>query len=73
MVHNTIESLSDATVSKVGILNQSVTRYFILSMMAGVYVGLGIVLVFSIGAPLGGGLFIGAAYWYVANKQLEKE
>lgn len=52
MVHNTIESLSDAAVSKVGVLNQSVTRYFVLSMMAGVYVGLGIVLVFSIGAPL---------------------
>ena len=52
MVHNTIESLSDAAVSKVGLLNQSVTRYFVLSMMAGVYVGLGIVLVFSIGAPL---------------------
>ena len=52
LITDTIQSMSNAAANKVNVLNQSMTRYFVLSMMAGVYVGLGIILIFSIGAPL---------------------
>jgi len=47
-----VENFSNAAVKKAGMMNSSVARYFVLSMMAGIYVGFGIMLVFSIGAPL---------------------
>jgi len=47
-----IIKLVEASKEKINMLNKSVIRYFILSMLAGIYVGLGIVLIFSIGAPL---------------------
>lgn len=37
--------------NKIKFLNQNPLGYFIAAMMAGVYVGLGILLIFSIGAP----------------------
>ncbi|MCX7920895.1 MAG: formate/nitrite transporter family protein [Clostridia bacterium] len=46
-----ILKMIEASKAKVNILNKSIGRYFLLSMMAGIYVGLGIVLIFSIGAP----------------------
>jgi nitrite transporter NirC len=52
MVLPTIEYFEKAAVTKVTFLKQSLARYFILSMMAGMYVGFGIVLIFSIGGPL---------------------
>lgn len=47
-----ISKISIAARSKSELLHNSLSKYFILSMMAGIYVGLGIVLIFSIGAPL---------------------
>ena len=47
-----ILKLADASKQKIDLLNKSFIRYFILSMLAGIYVGFGIILIFSIGAPL---------------------
>ena len=47
-----ILNLAEVSKQKIQLLNKSILRYLILSMMAGIYVGFGIVLIFSIGAPL---------------------
>lgn len=47
-----LEKLSVAATVKKKLLNDSFIKYFILSMMAGIYVGFGIMLIFSVGAPL---------------------
>lgn len=47
-----LEKLAAAAIEKIQLLNRSIIRYFILSMLAGIYVGFGIILIFSIGAPL---------------------
>ncbi|AGB41195.1 formate/nitrite transporter [Halobacteroides halobius DSM 5150] len=52
MFTKTVNSVAAAAKKKVGFMNQSLVKYFILSMMAGAFVGLGIMLIFSIGAPL---------------------
>ena len=52
MEKETVSKLSDAAKSKADFLNKSPLRYFVYSMLAGIYVGLGIILIFSIGAPL---------------------
>jgi nitrite transporter NirC len=52
MVLETVNGFAGAAAKKVAFLNKSVLRYFLLSLLAGVYVGLGIVLIFSIGGPL---------------------
>ncbi len=52
MVGATVEDFEVAAVKKLELMRQSLSRYFLLSMMAGAYVGFGIVLIFSIGAPL---------------------
>jgi nitrite transporter len=54
MVSETIELFSNAAVTKVKFLKDSVLRYFVLSMLAGIYVGFGIVLIFSVAGPLKG-------------------
>jgi len=51
-VNEMIIKLAEASKEKISLLNKSIIRYFLLSMLAGIYVGLGIVLIFSIGAPL---------------------
>ena len=48
----TIATAATAARTKAGLLSSSPMQYLILSAMAGIYVGLGIVLIFSIGAPL---------------------
>ena len=48
----TIEKMSLAAEAKVSALRRSPLSYFVLSALAGVYVGFGIVLIFAIGAPL---------------------
>ncbi len=48
----TVANFAAAAEVKIGILNNNFTRYFLLSMMAGIYVGFGIILIFSVGAPL---------------------
>ena len=52
MVDDTIEAVSLAAGAKSRLLEGSLARYLVLAMLAGAYVGLGIVLIFAIGAPL---------------------
>lgn len=47
-----IESVGDAAVKKVNYLKNNKLKYLIFSAFAGSFVGLGIMLIFSIGAPL---------------------
>ncbi|SDZ09084.1 nitrite transporter NirC [Evansella caseinilytica] len=47
-----IQSLSDAAVLRVDQINTSKTKYFVSAMMAGFFVGLGIILIFTIGGLL---------------------
>ena len=52
MVQDTIELVAAAADKKRQLLDGSLPRYLILSALAGAYVGLGIALIFAIGAPL---------------------
>jgi nitrite transporter NirC len=52
MEHETAFALANAARTKAGFLKASPLQYFVLSLMAGAFVGLGIVLIFAIGAPL---------------------
>ncbi|HLH26899.1 MAG TPA: formate/nitrite transporter family protein [Chloroflexota bacterium] len=52
MIQDTIETAAAAAEQKLGLLGGSLPRYLILSGLAGAYVGLGIALIFAIGAPL---------------------
>ncbi|HZS01866.1 MAG TPA: formate/nitrite transporter family protein [Chloroflexota bacterium] len=52
MVQDTIETVAAAADKKLTLLGGSIPRYLILSALAGAYVGLGIALIFAIGAPL---------------------
>lgn len=52
MVAGTVKGFAETSTKKIRLLRESPSRYFLLSMLAGVYVGFGVVLVFSIGAPL---------------------
>src|SRR5205807_5401661 len=49
---DTILSVGAAAEKKNGLLGASLPRYLVLSALAGAYVGLGIALIFAIGAPL---------------------
>jgi len=52
MATETVKALAKAAAGKRDLLNNSLSRYFVLSMLAGIYVGFGIILIFSVGAPL---------------------
>jgi nitrite transporter NirC len=52
LVQDTILAFGAAAEKKTGLLGTSLVRYLVLSAMAGAYVGLGIALIFAIGAPL---------------------
>jgi len=52
VVGDTIEAVARTARAKSTLLEASLTRYFVLAMLAGAYVGLGICLIFAIGAPL---------------------
>jgi nitrite transporter NirC len=47
-----VETVARAAGAKGALLKQSLTSYLIASILAGAYVGLGIVFIFAIGAPL---------------------
>ena len=51
MLEGTITDISEVARKKRDLLRSSFSRYFVLAMLAGMYVGFGIVLIFSIGAP----------------------
>ncbi|HEX4386913.1 MAG TPA: formate/nitrite transporter family protein [Myxococcales bacterium] len=52
MEHETVSAIATAARNKAGFLKHSPLQYLVLSLLAGAYVGLGIVLIFAIGAPL---------------------
>ena len=52
MHKETVEKLTNAAKNKVNLLNQSKLKYLISSAFAGLYVGLGIILIFTIGGIL---------------------
>ncbi|OCL26637.1 nitrite transporter NirC [Orenia metallireducens] len=52
MFKETTDKVAIAAKKKVEFMNNDLSRYFVLSMLAGAFVGLGIMLIFSIGAPL---------------------
>lgn len=52
MVQDTIAAVAAAAEKKNALLEGSLPRYLVLSALAGAYVGLGIALIFAIGAPL---------------------
>ncbi|WP_145019703.1 formate/nitrite transporter family protein [Paenibacillus sp. Y412MC10] len=49
---NTIQIVETAGVNKVSLMNRSIGKYFVSSMLAGLFVGLGIILIFTIGGLL---------------------
>ncbi|MCC6385822.1 MAG: formate/nitrite transporter family protein [Dehalococcoidia bacterium] len=52
MTGDTVEAVAGAAAKKARYLRESPSGYFILSALAGAYVGFGIILIFAIGAPL---------------------
>ncbi len=52
MIKTTVGVMEGLSVVKAEALGKSISRYFLLSMLAGIYVGLGIILIFSVGGPL---------------------
>jgi nitrite transporter NirC len=52
MIKETVSKLSMAAKTKADLAKNNMAKYFILAVMAGIYVGFGIILIFSIGAPL---------------------
>lgn len=52
MYNETLKKLIANAVFKRNMVKKDFMRYFVLSMLAGIYVGIAIFLVFSIGAPL---------------------
>lgn len=53
MYQETLEKIGTLARGKVGLLNRSRLRYFVLAMLAGFYVGLGIILILTIGGAMG--------------------
>lgn len=48
----TIDAICEMAVTKVRMLNNSKSKYLLMSMLAGLFVGLGIILIFTIGGLL---------------------
>lgn len=57
MYGNDIEKLASASEKKIEAMNRFPLGYLALSALAGAYLGFGIVLIFSVGAPLAGTQF----------------
>lgn len=52
MFFETVEGFRTSAVKKTALLQKNPLGYFLSSMLAGIYVGFGIVLIFSVAAPL---------------------
>ncbi|MBI5723736.1 MAG: formate/nitrite transporter family protein [Planctomycetes bacterium] len=52
MIDRSINAFVHASRQKAALLERSPLRYFLLSMLAGAYIGVGIVLILSLGSPL---------------------
>jgi nitrite transporter len=57
MYKKDLEKLASASVNKIEAMNRFIPGYLALSALAGAYLGFGIVLIFSVGAPLAGTQF----------------
>lgn len=53
MYGEAFETASSASIKKVSLLKNNPLGYFVLSMLAGMYIGFGILLAFTVGAQLG--------------------
>ncbi len=67
MFGETCEKLSNSSIAKVNLLKESKGKYFVASLLAGVYVGLGIFLIMTVGGLTKGmgahfRIFIGLAF-----------
>lgn len=51
-MQNTIQIVENAGVGKVNLLNRSLGKYLASSALAGLFVGFGIILIFTIGGLL---------------------
>lgn len=51
MYMETVHKMAESAVNKTRSIQKSLLKYLMLSAMAGIYVGFGVMLVFSIGAP----------------------
>ncbi len=61
MFKNEMQKIADASVKKVEFMKKSPVGYTILSALAGIYLGFGITLIFSVGGPIaaaGGGGYL---------------
>lgn len=52
MYTQNLEAIIEAAVKKRDAMKESLPRYIVSALLAGAYVGLGIILIFSLGAPL---------------------
>ncbi|SCW55416.1 nitrite transporter NirC [Paenibacillus tianmuensis] len=52
MFTSSVEAIVEAAVKKKEKMNENLARYAVSALLAGAYVGLGIILIFSVGAPL---------------------
>ncbi|MFF2016535.1 formate/nitrite transporter family protein [Paenibacillus sp. NPDC058177] len=52
MFAQNVENIVEAAVYKRDKMNESLPKYFLAALLAGAYVGIGIILIFSLGAPL---------------------
>ena len=52
MYHEALENMAALSVAKSSYLKKSRLSYLVASILAGVYVGFGIILIFTVGAPL---------------------
>jgi nitrite transporter len=61
MYKTEVQKISDASVKKIAFMKKSPLSYILLSALAGIYLGFGIVLIFSISGPIaaaGGGAYL---------------
>lgn len=52
MIKATVAKMANLAPTKIAAMENSLAKYFLASMFAGIYVGFGIILIFSIGGPL---------------------
>ncbi|MDS0524261.1 formate/nitrite transporter family protein [Clostridium sp. SHJSY1] len=55
MFGDEVKKVSESAKAKISLLNNNIIGYFISSMLAGIYVGIGIMLIFTIGGLLSSG------------------
>ena len=61
MYKTEMQKISDASEKKIAFMKESPLSYIVLSALAGIYLGFGIVLIFSITGPIaaaGGGAYL---------------